>query len=170
MNCTQMTLSEVLNIGFRTYVRYEAGQRDAPVAILIKFARLSNVSLDRLLTMQISKQDLNTPDVETPPASTGKLEVIGGSLQEGRLSFKGLRDSYLISTAENEKKLVGLYRKMDRLTREKCVLDVAWLLRNSKPDRQRTSQKPQSKEAFKAKNTAKLKRMAKSIKKITLKG
>jgi len=26
LNCTQMAISEVLDIGFRTYVRYEAGR------------------------------------------------------------------------------------------------------------------------------------------------
>ena len=32
LNCTQTSLAEVLEIGFRTYVRYEAGERDAPIA------------------------------------------------------------------------------------------------------------------------------------------
>jgi len=30
-----MAISEVLDIGFRTYVRYEAGQRAVPVAVLV---------------------------------------------------------------------------------------------------------------------------------------
>ena len=50
LDCTQNALSEVLEIGFRTYVRYEAGERDAPVSVLVKLARLASVSLDRLLT------------------------------------------------------------------------------------------------------------------------
>ncbi len=41
-----MALSEALEIGFRTYVRYEAGERNAPV--MVKLAKLGNVSLDRL--------------------------------------------------------------------------------------------------------------------------
>ena len=45
LNCTQMALSEVLEIGFRTYVRYEAGERDAPVSVMVKLAKLGKVSL-----------------------------------------------------------------------------------------------------------------------------
>ena len=43
LNCTQMTISDVLDIGFRTYVRYEAGERDAPVAVLVKLADRKSV-------------------------------------------------------------------------------------------------------------------------------
>ena len=37
LKCTQGALSEVLGIGFRTYVRYEAGERDAPVSICLLY-------------------------------------------------------------------------------------------------------------------------------------
>ena len=40
LRCTQSAMAEILKIGFRTYVRYEAGERDAPVSVLIKLARL----------------------------------------------------------------------------------------------------------------------------------
>ena len=53
LKCTQGALSEVLGIGFRTYVRYEAGERDAPISVLIKLARLGNISLDQFLTTKI---------------------------------------------------------------------------------------------------------------------
>jgi transcriptional regulator with XRE-family HTH domain len=61
LNCTQMAISEVLEIGFRTYVRYEAGERDAPVSVMVKLAKLGNVSLDRVLTTKILPEDLDTP-------------------------------------------------------------------------------------------------------------
>ena len=67
LNCTQMALSEVLEIGFRTYVRYEAGERDAPVSVLVKLARLANLSLDRLLTTKVLPEDLQTHDKEKFP-------------------------------------------------------------------------------------------------------
>lgn len=53
-----MALSEVLEIGFRIYVRYEARERDAPVLVMVKLAKLRNVSLDRLLTTKILQEDL----------------------------------------------------------------------------------------------------------------
>lgn len=171
LHCTQMEMAEVLNIGFRTYVRYEAGQRDTPVSVLVKLARLGNLSLDRLLTTEIKEQDLAAPDADTPPARTGKPDVIGGFLQEGHLVFKGLRGSYWISTEESEKKLLTLYRKMDRPARDKCLLDIEWLLKNTRRRRGKSSTKKHiPRKTQKAKNTAKLKRITHSIKKITLKG
>ena len=92
LNCTQMAISDVLDIGFRTYVRYEAGERDAPVAVLVKLARLGNISLDRLLITPMTQEDLKTPDVEKTPATPRPMEVIGGGLEEGRVIFKGLRE------------------------------------------------------------------------------
>ena len=106
LNYTQIALSEVLNIGFRTYVRYEAGERDAPISVLVKLARLGNVSLDRLLTKIILSEDLKTPDKEKLPTSKAPLEVISGGLEEGRLMFKGLLIDHLISKNKEEKKLL----------------------------------------------------------------
>ena len=64
LKCTQMALAQVLDIGFRTYVRYESGERDAPVSVMIKLSRLGNISLDRLLTTRISNEELKHPDGE----------------------------------------------------------------------------------------------------------
>ncbi len=170
LNCTQMAISEVLDIGFRTYVRYEAGERDAPVSVLVKLAKLGNISLDRLLTTQINESELQTPDADKPPASPKKLDIIGGSLEEGRLMFKGIKDDYLVSNNKNEKKLLTLYRKMERDSRKNCLLDMEWVFNNSKRFAKRLGQKKVARKIQKAKNAAKLKKMAKSIKKITVKG
>ena len=169
LNCTQMAISEVLDIGFRTYVRYEAGERDAPVAVLVKLARLGNLSLDRLLTAKITPEDLNSPDLETPPAKSSKLELIGGSLERGRVVFKGIRDDFFVTSNNNEKKLLTTFRKMDRLKKEKCLLEIEWLLKNAKKIRTKGKRKS-SKKQFQAKNMASLKKIAGTIKKITLKG
>ena len=59
LRCTQSAMSEILKIGFRTYVRYEAGERDAPVSVLIKLARLGNIPLEQLLTQVISNHDIS---------------------------------------------------------------------------------------------------------------
>ncbi|MBI4389380.1 MAG: helix-turn-helix transcriptional regulator [Nitrospinae bacterium] len=170
LRCTQMAISKVLDIGFRTYVRYEAGERDAPVSVLVKFAKLGNLSLDRLLTTQITPEELKIPDVETLPSAPARLEAIGGSLEEGRLVFKGLKGDFLVSSCPNEKSLIGLFRRMDRTTREKVILDAEWTLKNSLQGRNKAAKKKLPKKAMKAKNAAKLKQLVKSIKKITLKG
>ena len=39
-------------------MRYEAGERDAPVSVLIKIARLGNISLEQLLTTAIEPNDI----------------------------------------------------------------------------------------------------------------
>lgn len=170
LNCTQMAISEVLDIGFRTYVRYEAGERDAPVSILIKLARLGNISLDRLLTTQISEADLRIPDGETAPATPKQLDIIGGSVDEGRLMFKGIKEDFLVSNNKVEKKLLTLFRKLGPDTRENFLLDVEWVFNNTKRFERRLGQKIVAKKVQKAKNAAKLKKMAKTFKKITVKG
>ena len=58
LGCTQSVMSEILKVGFRTFVRYEAGARDAPVSVLVKIARLGNISLEQLLTSEIDKNDI----------------------------------------------------------------------------------------------------------------
>ena len=109
LNCTQISLAEVLEIGFRTYVRYEAGERDAPVFVLVKLARLGNISLDRLLTTKVLPENLNVPDQKYFPTSKAPLEVIGGGFEEGRLMFKGLLNDNLISTNKEEQKLLKFF-------------------------------------------------------------
>lgn len=170
LHCTQMAISKVLDIGFRTYVRYEAGERDAPVSVLVKFAKLGNISLDRLLTTQITPEELKIPDVDALPATPARLEAIGGSLEEGRLVFKGLKGDFLVSSQPGEKNLLGLFRRMDRGTQEKVIVDAEWTLKNSLHGRNKAAKKKVPKKALKAKNAAKLKKLVKSIKKITLKG
>ncbi|GJL77985.1 MAG: hypothetical protein NPINA01_09740 [Nitrospinaceae bacterium] len=167
---TQLALSEVLDIGFRTYVRYEAGERDAPIALMVKLAKLGKISLDRLLTTKIDAEDLKIPDVEKTPKTSQKLEVIGGSLDEGRLMFKGLKNDFLISSNSGEKKLLAKFRKMDKARRDRCLADMEWWLNNGKSANKAGKTKKVSKNVVKAKNAARLKKMTKAIKKITLKG
>lgn len=168
---TQMVLSGILEIGFRTYVRYEAGERDAPIALMIKLAKLGDISLDRLLTTQLDAEDLKIADVEKTPKTTIELDVIGGSLDEGRLIFKGLKNDFLISTNSDEKKLLTQFRKIDsRTKRGKYLSDMEWMLNNDKSANKNGKKKKVAKNVIKAKNTARLKKMTKAIKKITLKG
>ena len=58
LGCTQFVISEILRVGFRTFVRYEAGKRDASVSVLVKIAFLDNISLEHLLTTAIEPNDI----------------------------------------------------------------------------------------------------------------
>ena len=42
--------ARLIDVGFRTYVRYEVGERDASMNVLIKMAKLGNIPLDQLLS------------------------------------------------------------------------------------------------------------------------
>ena len=170
INCTQMALSEVLEIGFRTYIRYEAGQRDAPVSVLVKLARLGNLSLDRLLTTKVFAEDLQIPDQEKLPTSKAPLEVISGGLEEGRLMFKGQLNDNLISTNKEEQKLLTLFRKMNSGNRKNFLLDAEWVFNNTRKSVHYRKPKIIPRKEEIAKTTVKLRKMAKSIKKITVRG
>ena len=163
LSCTQMAISQVLDIGFRTYVRYEAGERDAPVAVLVKLARLGNISLDRLLTTPLTLADLKIPDVEEAPRTPKKMEIISGGPEEGRVMFKGLLNDHLISTNKNERNLLSHYRALNRPNRNKCLLDAEWILHN--PQAFGLSRGPHtSRKTQKTKNAQILKTLVKSIK------
>ena len=167
---TQMTLANELGIGFRTYVRYEAGERDAPISIMIQLAKLGNMSLDRLLTTEVKKKDLEITDLASTPKNSQKMEAIGGSLDEGRLVFKGLKNDFLVSSNSEEKKLLTKFRKMDKGKRDRCLSDMEWMLGNNKPANTSGKKKKVPKKVIKAKNAARLKKMTSAIKKITVRG
>ena len=166
-NFTQIALSEVLEIGFRTYLRYEAGERDAPVSVLVKLARLGSLSLDRLLTTKVLPEDLQTSGKEKLPTSKSPLEVIGGGLEEGRLMFKGQLNDNLISTNKEEQKLLTLFRKLNPSSREKFLHDTEWTYTNTHKSVRYRKPKIISRKEEKAKTAVKLRIIAKSIKKIT---
>ncbi len=169
LNCTQMALSEVLEIGFRTYVRYEAGERDAPVSILVKIAKLGKISLDRLLTTEILLADLDTPDQEKSKATLQNPKVIGGGIEEGRLMFKGLLNDHLVTNTKEEQKLLTLFRKASTSNRDKFLLDLEWMFNNTRRSRTPDIKKiPRKLE--KAQTAVKLNKLAKNIPKITVRG
>ena len=125
-NCTQMTLSKVLEIGFRTYVRYEAGERDAPVSVMVKLAKLANISLDQLLTTKIVPEDLDTSGLENTQNIIQNPEVISGSIENGRLMLKGFLEDNLVTNTKDEQKLLTLFRKVNYVSRDKFLLNLKW--------------------------------------------
>ena len=125
-NCTQMTLSKVLEIGHRTYVRYEAGERDAPVSVMVKLAKLANVSLDQLLTTKILPEDLDTSGLENTQNIIQNPEVISGSIEDGRLMLKGFMEDNLVTNTKDEQKLLTLFRKVNHISQDKFLMDLKW--------------------------------------------
>jgi len=170
IKCTQGALSEVLEIGFRTYVRYEAGERDAPVSLLVKMARLGELSLDRLLTTKVLLEELQTPDQKILPKSKVLPEVICGDYEEGRLMFKGQLDDHLISTKKEEQKLLMLFRKLNTSNQKKFLLDAEWTYTNTKNSLRYRKPKKIPRREEKAKTAIKLRKLTKSIKKMTVRG
>ncbi len=164
-----MALSEVLEIGFRTYVRYEAGERDAPVSVMVKLAKLGNVSLDRLLTTKIIPEDLDTPDQKKPQSIIQNPEVIGGGLEEGRMMLKGYLNDNLVTNNKDEQKLLTLFRKANPGGREKFLLDLEWVFNNTRRSKL-TGTKKIPRKLEKEQTAVKLKKLAKSIKSITVRG
>ena len=170
LNCTQMALSEVLEIGFRTYVRYEAGERDAPISVLVKLARLGNISLDQFLTTKILFEDLKTPNKDKFPTSKTPLEVISGRPEDGRLMFKGQSSDHLISTNKEEQNLLTLFRQMSAKNRKKFLLNAECVYTNTRKSARYCKPKKISRKEEKAKNAFKLRKLAKFIKKTTVHG
>ena len=80
----------------------------------------------------------------------------------------GIKEDFYITATTGEKKLLTQYRKLTPRSKEKCLKEVQGMTQNAKPGflkGKRVSRRDQ-----KAKNTQKLKKMAKTIRKITLKG
>jgi len=111
LGCSQLMMSKVLSIGFRSYVRYEAGKRDTPVLVLIKLAHLGGISLDQILSKEISNHDI------LPCTKTSKVnafpEVKLVDFCKGSIAFKNPTRSELITIDSSEKKILTLFRKMD---------------------------------------------------------
>ena len=164
---TQITLASLLDIGFRTYVRYETGKRDAPVSVFIKMAKLGNISLDRLLTTTLTLENLKIPDTDATPTKPQKMEMVGGGLKEGKVIFVGLKHDHLITTDKAEKKLLSAYRKLNYSGKKKCLIDTEWILNNPKNFKDKKFSQPSSK-ILKEKNLKRLAQAANSVKIITL--
>ncbi len=122
LRCTQSAMSDILKVGFRTYVRYEAGERDAPVAVLVKMARLGNMSLENLLTRKIDQLTILPMDTETlnlvPP------EVKSVSFQSGTIVFKKLAREGLLALDDAEKKAVSAFRRMPKALKSDFLKDL----------------------------------------------
>lgn len=110
LKCTQSTMSSILKVGFRTYVRYEAGERDAPVSVLVKLANMGNLSLDHLLTREV--KPYNVMPAQASFAERGQTEVKAADFRMGHISFRKPVKERLMTVDDSEKKLLSIFRKL----------------------------------------------------------
>ncbi len=122
LKCTQSSMSDILKVGFRTYVRYEAGERDAPVAVLVKLARLGNISLEQLLTQKISKENVVPIEVETLDISTPEVKTV--NFKTGKILFKKPNREEMLAAHESEKIALSLFRKMSDSEQKQFIKEI----------------------------------------------
>ncbi len=122
LGCTQSAISDILKVGFRTYVRYEAGERDAPVAVLVKMARLGNLSLENLLTKKIDPLSILPMDTET--LNLAPPDVKSVNFLSGHISFKKLSREGILALDEAEKKAISAYRRMPQSLKTAFLKDL----------------------------------------------
>ena len=110
LRCTQSVMSEILNVGFRTFVRYEAGTRDAPVSVLITIARLGNVSLEQLLTSEVDKNDIAPLEKIGKDLTSSEVSLV--DFKEGSVVFNNPYRQEIITLGGDERRMLSLFRKM----------------------------------------------------------
>ncbi len=131
LRCTQASLAEIMNVGFRTYVRYEAGERDAPVSVLVKIARLGNMSLEQLLTTEVHRSDVLPNQALTKNVSIPEIRKC--DFRSGLIEFKKPALRGLLSLDEVERKLLLFFRKMDSDTQVECLANLRKMSKGSRP-------------------------------------
>jgi len=122
LNCTQSAMAKILGIGFRTYVRYEAGERDAPVSVLVKLARFGNISLEQLLTQMISSHNISPVPIISKIKTFPETKLV--DFCEGEIVFKNPARQELMTIDSSEKRLLTLFRKMDIDLQKVCVKNI----------------------------------------------
>jgi len=161
LSLTQIALARELDIGFRTYVRYETAKRDVPLPTLIKVAKLGSISLDRLLKTTLTLENLEIADSESTPSKPKKIEIIGGGVQKGKVMFIGLKHYHLITVNKVEKKLLLAYRKLNNSKKKKYLIDMELRFNAFKKNPQYSTKN------IKKENTKRLTKTTNTLKKMT---
>ena len=110
LGCTQSLMASILNVGFRTFVRYEAGERDAPVEVLVKIARLGNISLESFLTKSIKANDIAPLEKINKGITPVNIQFI--DFKAGNVTFLEPNRRELMTINDSEKRLLTIFRKM----------------------------------------------------------
>ena len=110
LGCTQSLMASILNVGFRTFVRYEAGERDAPVEVLVKIARLGNISLESFLTKSIKANDIAPLEKINKGIAPVTIQFI--DFKAGNVTFRETNRPELMTINDSEKRLLTIFRKI----------------------------------------------------------
>lgn len=124
LKCTQSAMADILKVGFRTYVRYEAGERDAPVSTLVKLARLGNLSLEQLLTQKIRGEHICP--IEGESLSVDPPQVKSANFKTGHIVFRKPSRESLLTIDESEKKILSLFRRMSSDDQNHCLKTIEY--------------------------------------------
>ena len=122
LRCSQSVMAGILKIGFRTYVRYEAGERDAPVSVLVKLARLGNISLERLLTSEIGSHDISPVLAISKGDAPPETKVV--NFYKGEIEFKQPAHQELMTIDPSERRILTFFRKMDSELQKACLENI----------------------------------------------
>lgn len=125
LGCTQSVMSDILKVGFRTFVRYEAGERDAPVSVLVKIARLGNISLEQLLTTAIEPNDI-APLEKINRGENVQVQSI--DFKAGQVTFKDSDHQELMTVDDAEKRILTLFRKMPPRLKKDCMDSIGQIV------------------------------------------
>lgn len=132
--CTQSMMADILKVGFRTYVRYEGGERDAPVAVLVKIARLGNISLDTLLTNEVERSFISP--VKALDKNSSPPEVRTVDFRSGKISLRKPARQEFITINDSEKKILSIFRKMSPELQKNCLKNMGKVSREKKESSQ----------------------------------
>ena len=110
LGCTQSLMANILNVGFRTFVRYEAGERDAPVEVLVKIARLGNISLESFLTKSIKPNDIAPLEKINKGITPVYIQFI--DFKAGHITFLEPNRREFMTINDSEKSLLTIFRKI----------------------------------------------------------
>jgi len=122
LSCTQSMMAEILEIGLRTYVRYESGERDAPVSVLVKLAYFGNISLEQFLTRAVNVRDISPAQEILQLKKISETKLV--DFEKGEIVFKKPVRHELITIDSSEKKLLAIFRKMDVGLQKVCVNNI----------------------------------------------
>ena len=122
LKCTQSVMAEILEVGFRTYVRYEAGQRDAPISVIVKLARFGNISMEKMLSRKIDNHDIWLGTKISRIKAFPEIKLV--DFRKGEIAFTKHACSELMTIDASEKRLLTLYRKMDADLQAICVQNL----------------------------------------------
>lgn len=119
LGCTQSVMADILKVGFRTFVRYEAGERDAPASVLVKISKLGNLSLEQLLTTELDRYDI--APLKTVPKNVTTPEIKQVNFRSGQVMFKKPVRQELLTVDDEERKLISVFRKMEPDLQKRCL-------------------------------------------------